>query len=514
MIAILFSCQDMDSDLGPILPSPEKIVEFNNEIDRLAEFDQPEELAETEVVSQEEPERDTEDESLECYTTHYKAAPGFDEMLALDPTSDVIFPGAILKGETIPTGEYIPIIADRAPLTLSASLQNISGSPVAQIESPTLSSVREGIKTILDQEVIGATPAQLNWEIFDVYTEEQLSVAIGANYRSAVSKVSSSFNFSESKKSHKFVLKFLQVYYTIDMDLPKNPGDLFTSLPDINSLGSSSPVYVSTVTYGRMILYTIETNYTKTDIQAAFDASFASSDGNVDVDYQKIINESEIKALVIGGSGASASQTVSGPEQVYNYITEGGDYSRDSPGAPLSYKLRFLKNNAVARVVLATEYSVRQCDVAYPVYSIEMDYVKCTGCHDGDGSAGELYGSIYGRMYVRGSYVAPGTSWTPSRSNYFSLGKGATKHVDIFVTVTLDHPDYNTDYLRLSGSLDERDGGETPFGDTDPDDDFGTAERRIILKDINNSPEIYSTGKKYELDFGEVKAGFIIKRLK
>ena len=98
--------------------------------------------------------------------------------------------------------------------------------------------------------------------------------------------------------------------------------------------------------------------------------------------------------------------------------------------------------------------------------------------------------------------------------NYFSLGKGATKNVDIFAEVTLDHPDYNADYLRLYGSLDERDDGETIVGDTDPDDDFGTAEKQIRLKDINNSPDIYSTGAKYVLDFGEVKAGFIIKRLK
>ena len=507
LLALLFSCQDIDPDLEILEPTEEELESFNEEIVRLGEFNQPEELPEAVLKSQEAPERDSLDESLECYVTNYRAAPGYDELLALDPTTDVIFPGALLKGETIPTGEYIPIIADRAPITISASLQNINGSPVAQIENPTLSNVREGIKSILDQEVNGATPARLNWEIVDVYSEEQLTVAIGVNYRSAVNSVSSSFNFSENKKSHRFVLKFLQVYYTIDIDLPKESVDLFAKLPDVAILGSTSPVYVSTVTYGRMIIYTIETNYSKTDIHAAFDASFASNDGSIDAENQKIINESEIKALVIGGSGASASQTISGPEEVFDYITEGGDYSKESPGAPLSYKLRYLKNNAVARVVLSTEYSVRKCDVAYPVYSIEMDRIECTGCHDGDGSAGEIYGSIYGRIYVGGNYITPGTTWSYSRNSYFSLGKNASENTDIFATVTLDHPDYSTDYFRMHGSLDERDAGETPFGDTDPDDDFGSADRRILLEDINSNSD-------YVLDFGEVKAWFTIKRLK
>ena len=492
------SCQD--PDLG--VPSNEQIVTFNVTIERLGDFDQPDELSEIQVLSEDPPARDAEDPSLECYTTYFKAAPGFDEMLTLDPTSDVIYPGAILKGGTIPTGDYIPIIADRAPLTLSASLQNINGSPVVLIENPSLSTVREGVKTVLDQEVTGATPARLNWEILDVYSEEQVGLAIGVNYRSAVSKVSSSFDFSQTTRTRKFVLKFLQVYYTIDMDLPQEPADLFTTLPDPALLGSTSPVYVSTVTYGRMIIYTIETNYSKTDIHAAFDASFGSSDGNIDAEYQKIINESEIKALVIGGSGESASKTVSGPKEVYEYIADGGNYSRDSPGAPLSYKLRYLKDNGIARIILSSEYSVRECDVAFPKYSIVLDYLKCTGCHDGDGSAGELFGSISGNVYVKGANVASKTFWKYNRSGYYSLGKGAQNYIGSKLEVELTRPDYNSDYIRLSGSIDERD--SPPF---DPDDDFGTAGKNIYLSEIN------AAGYSVVLDFGEIKAGFIIKRI-
>ena len=94
------------------------------------------------------------------------------------------------------------------------------------------------------------------------------------------------------------MLKYFQVYYTIDLDLPpnNNPGSLFTQLPNLNS---TSPVIVSSVKYGRMVLYTIESNYEKNDVKLAFNASFNSSDAEGNLEYQNIVNSSNIKALVI-----------------------------------------------------------------------------------------------------------------------------------------------------------------------------------------------------------------------
>ncbi|NJN26456.1 MAG: hypothetical protein HC819_11005 [Cyclobacteriaceae bacterium] len=425
-LVFLYACQK-DSEFGPKGPSTEEITAFNNEVDGMTQFEQPQELSEPQKLSEEPPAQDQNNTTLECYTANYKAAPGFDEMLALDPTSDVIYPGALVIGESIPTGEYLPLVAERDSITLSISLENLSGSPVVKIGDPKLSTVREGVKKILDQEVTGGTPAKINYSISQVHTKEQLNLALGANYRSAATKVSASFDFESTSYTNKFVMKFLQVYYTIDMDLPRNPSDLFTKLPDPALLGATSPVYVSTVTYGRMILYTMETNYTKTEVDAAFSASFGSSDGSINAEYEKVFRESSIKALVIGGSGAEAAKTIKGPEEVFSYIATGGNYSKDSPGAPLSYKLRYVKDNAVARVVLGSEYTVRTCDLAYPEFSIEMVSIRCTGCEDGNGSAAELYGNVDGYFVVKDKLFGNKVTWRYSRDNVFSLGKGDTK---------------------------------------------------------------------------------------
>ncbi len=512
MIPILFlivlSCQK-DEITDPTEPiSGGAADEFNALMASMPIFDQPEEKAEPEELTEKEeaPARDESDESLECFTKYYKAAPGFDEMLALDPTTDVIFPGAILKGETIPTGEYVPIVANRAPITLSASLTNISGSPVVEVTDPKLSTVRESIKTgILDQEVTGSTAAKVNFSISEVYSEEHLKLAMGANYRSAATKVSASFDFSKSTYQYKYVMKYFQVYYTIDMDPPQNPSDLFTNVPDLNSLGSTSPVYVATVTYGRMVIYTIESNYSKTEVDAAFKASFGSSDGSIDAEYEKVISESDIEALVIGGSGADAAQTVNGPADVYKYISNGGDYSKESPGAPLSYKLRYLKQGTpIARVVLSSEYPVRNCDLAYPVFTIELDYLKCTGCQDGDGSAAELFGRLTATLYSNGAQKGGKVAWDYKEGSTFSLKKDETRYVNLTVPpIELYKPDYDADHVAIGGSLEEDDAGVF-----DPNDDFGDASDKISLKDIPYG------GKHFVVDFGEVKVGYWLERLK
>jgi len=72
----------------------------------------------------------------------YRRAAEFNEQIALDPTTDVIWPGAMIDAATIPTGQYIPITAKRAPLTLSVSLVNIAGSKSKTVSEPKLSTIR------------------------------------------------------------------------------------------------------------------------------------------------------------------------------------------------------------------------------------------------------------------------------------------------------------------------------------------------------------------------------------
>jgi len=179
-LLICFSCSN--DEVTPELDEPnftaEEALDFNEAVASLNDLNQPVEssIVETDATAAN---RDAESTELECTTKTYKGAPGFNEMFTLDPTTDVIYPGALLNGESVTTGEYTAIDADRAPITLSTSLSNISGIPSVTIDDPnSLSEVRAGINELLSREVTGATPAELIIDEAEVYSEEHLSVAL------------------------------------------------------------------------------------------------------------------------------------------------------------------------------------------------------------------------------------------------------------------------------------------------------------------------------------------------
>lgn len=501
LIFACYSCSKTD-DIDPEVLKRE----FNDDVKSLSYLQQDSELSQPQEVSEEEDlSRDGESE-YECYVKRYKAAPGYSELFLLDPTTDVIYPGALIKGETVSTGEYIPIIASRAPITISISLENISGSPKAYVEDPKLSSVREAKKQILQSEVTGATPAKISFEIEEVHSSEQLKIAVGANYSNAFAKVSGSFDFAKEETRSRVIVKFLQVYYSIDMDTPAKPSDFFIDTPELSSLGSVSPMYISTVTYGRMVLFAAETSKSTTEIKAALNAVFNSGvhSGGVDIstEHKKVIEESSIKALVLGGSGEAGSKVVQGIEGLMTYIEEGGNYTKDSPGAPLSYKMRYLKDNSVGKVVLSSEYSIRICELNYPLYRIELIRLHCKSCNDGNGSPGELFGELYADVHFGEDII---NLIDYKTGGNVGLSNGNSKDLNDAKTVELYKPDYELDNIKIGGWIKEDDYG-CPI---DCDDNYGSDTETIYLKNV----EFAET--EYMLNFkGAVEAYYTIYRLK
>ena len=51
----------------------------------------------------------------------------------MDPTSDVIYPGSILDGNSVAEGSYRQIVLERGPLTISTDFPNIVGMLSGQL---------------------------------------------------------------------------------------------------------------------------------------------------------------------------------------------------------------------------------------------------------------------------------------------------------------------------------------------------------------------------------------------
>jgi thiol-activated cytolysin len=118
--------------------------------------------------------------------------------------SDILWPGSILDAATIPTGEYSPIIAERAPLTLSHDIPGASAK--VALESATLLGFREAFAKLLNS--IGTAQRPAKWEYLEelLYSENQLSVALGGHYKKGSLEISAGLDFSTSSTKSKVLV--------------------------------------------------------------------------------------------------------------------------------------------------------------------------------------------------------------------------------------------------------------------------------------------------------------------
>lgn len=339
-----------------------------------------------------------------CTTQTLKETRQYDRVVAYAANSDSMYPGAIISADSVITGLFTQMVLPRSPATISVSLENLGGTKQAAVADPSLSSYRDALSSILDAEITGSTPANLYSEIEEVHSENQLNMALGvqASWGLGVASLKSSFDWSNQNTRSRYVVRYMQAYYTVDLDAPASPSALLApgvSLADVQGKMDERrpPVYVSSVTYGRMVLFTFESQYSAEEMSAALDFAYSGGidvNGDVSVTYKDIISQSKITAFILGGDAGTAVQTINSYESLISFIKSGGNYSRQSPGAPIAYKLSYLKDNSPARMSFTTDYQVKDCVRVSQRVRVTLQSIAVDNAGGDSGSDLELYGLI------------------------------------------------------------------------------------------------------------------------
>lgn len=339
-----------------------------------------------------------------CTMQNLKETRQYDRVVAYAANSDSMYPGAIIGADSVMTGLFTQIVLPRAPETISVSLENLGGSKQAVVADPSLSSYRDALSSILDAEITGSTPANLYSEIEQVHSENQLNIALGvqASWGLGIASLKSSFDWSNQDVRSRYVVRYTQAYYTVDLDAPSSPSALLApglSLADVQDKMDEQrpPVYVSSVTYGRMVLFTFESQYSSEEMSAALDFAYSGGvdvKGDVSVTYKDIISQSKITAFILGGDAGTAVQTIDSYEALISFIKSGGNYSRQSPGAPIAYKLSYLKDNSPARMSFTTDYQVKDCVRVLQRVRVTLRSIAVDSAGGDAGGDLELYGQI------------------------------------------------------------------------------------------------------------------------
>jgi hypothetical protein len=140
--------------------------------------------------------------------------------------------------------------------------------------------------------------------------------------------------------------------------------------------------------------------------------------GDVSVTYKDIISRSKITAFILGGDAGTAVQSIDSYDALKEFIKAGGNYSRQSPGAPIAYKLNYLKDNSPARMSFTTEYEIKDCVRVAQKIKVTLQSIAV------ESAAGDLDNNLelYGLITAAGTTTT--TLFNKNGSNTVTIEEG------------------------------------------------------------------------------------------
>jgi thiol-activated cytolysin len=351
-----------------------------------------------------------------CLTQNLTQTTRVEEVSVLGGSTTGLFPGALLRGDSLYTGQFAEAAFARQPMTYSLSVQDGTGAArSATMEDPSLSTFRDTVGGVLAQANLGAVPVSFEVTAREVFSEQDLAVSLGVSVETAQATFEGKFDFNNNTKLSRFLVTVEARFFTADVDAIVNPSDLFADsvTPDevrTKFFDQNPPVYVSSVTYGSRVYFTVESTFASQEVSAAIDASFksltASGDGSVALSSKEVFNSSSLDFVAFGLSQEQITQVgaiLTAQDKfaaIQSLIAQAQFFSAENIGEPLLFQLKHLADNSLAALALTGTFDVRTCLRVSQNLLLTFEGLLAQNIDEEVGQGGdalELYGDIRAR---------------------------------------------------------------------------------------------------------------------
>lgn len=497
-ILLFATCRKEDSE---VLVNPTDLMELLALADKTEPLgDQKDDILETW----------TEDSGGYRYTYEkHDVIENLENVTYLGLNDDVIWPGNLVKGNRLHDFVYEPILAGRAPVTLSLNLESSSTGPSLyhEVDDPKLSTIRQGISDLLKKAIVADTkvPAKADFRVQQVFSQSQMNLAIGADLSYAGASFSSQFNWDEGNTSTKIMAKYWQLYYSVDIDIPQTPAGFFDPEVTMDELKTaippgSMPLYVAGVNYGMMAIMCIETNLSYSLMSTALDMAYNGADLETEVDFgytaNEILQSASYTIMVYGGSTAGLNDLETSLEGFKKVINASTEFSSDSPGVPLVYKFRHVIDNTLAYVTLTSQYTLVKPLQMFQEVLINVDKFTCIMADD-EGPTNTVdmdrFG-VWAYAYNRKDATDPGVQTNAGNEaiyyyagNEIDMDPGMEHLVNKTSTVIFNTEEFDFNYAKLRIKAYARDYDNPPFNNNEE----SWNEIELIGDDMWGTHEIY-----------------------
>jgi hypothetical protein len=448
-----------------------------------------------------------------CSVSRYSITETPREITVFSPDADIMWPGALLQGQKYAGGlgslGELPI-RQRAPLKVFIDLlTEDSGRTVA---NPDAASVASAIGELI-QDATNAGHIAGSSIFFDQTTThslEQASLDLGISVNYLGTQVRSSLSYDQTVTEHTLTAYFTQKMFTVSVVQPQTPSAFFSAdftverLNEQIGLGrigpNNLPTYISSVVYGRMLMLTMTSSRSIEEMRAALTASRDGiGSGSVAAGHLAVLNESRIQVSTVGGVDDGVEGLIASG-RLSEYFAANAPLTS---ARPLSYTVRNLADNSIAKVSETTEYAISSCTPADRTptgarYSFTVDKLRhiANGCDGALDPSPEIYYTFVLHRSSGNTTVANRTS-----SNYVQLDEGG----EVAINSTMQYVNRYADgrgTFRLTGTAWDYDsvGADEVIGSWDLSWGYGTGNgQRYFTRSGNGcTVRLYVTINKVE----------------
>jgi len=339
-----------------------------------------------------------------CETKKYSASENPDQFFMFNPLASVLWPGNLIQGKSIASGvpTSIPVSKRKSGnisfAIVSPDKEGVMNMYYRTVEKMQFSYVNQAMNEVLSGYG-GHGTGKYYFEMDFVETASDFNFKLNTGYSGGVINVSTKFGTNWSDKKSRILVKLTQQYYTMVYDDPEGINGVFT--PDItandlkNYCGNGNPMcYISSVTYGRVYFLLYESTASKQELNAALNFAYngwGSAYVDSEADYKKVMGQTIIKLIQVGGDAADGLNTATAPDlqKIQTFLSNGANFSPQSPGEPISYTIKYLKDASLVRMNNTMEYEVEQCEAVAvssdkDIFNIKINDYTVSATHSND----------------------------------------------------------------------------------------------------------------------------------
>ena len=295
--------------------------------------------------------------------------PGLPLYFNYNAVTQDIFPGAIIRGDTLFSDIYTLVGINRAPISIS-----IAGNSLL-VDNPNFTNVTAARNQLVSN--LTAPHVSSDFYMRRVEQGQAFSAGLNAGFAAGGIGITAGTETRTREFSTNMVVVVTQVFYTVTTEHPGSSGRFFTQNMSASDFGYYAPAFISSVNYGRIGVLTVSTNESESVTRSSLSAAIPIKklggrlSGSITAEQERVFNGLQIQGQIIGGG-----QGVMNADTFFAYFAAPPNIQN---AVPLSFTLNRLDNNAPVEVVsILNENWLSESAVVFEIEFVDMirgDYV-------------------------------------------------------------------------------------------------------------------------------------------